>query len=58
MLVQGEGTDAYNVAVCRALGAAFPSPRTLILPGGHMSPVMAMDSFIANMQAFQEAERR
>jgi hypothetical protein len=53
LLVKGEGTDAYNVAVCNTLRASFATARLVELPGGHMCPVVAMDRFLEEMRAFQ-----
>ena len=53
LLVRGEGTDRYNAAISDALAAAFSSVRVVELPGGHMSPVVAMDRFLDEMRTFQ-----
>ena len=55
MLVRGEGTDAYNAAICDALAADFAGARVIELPGGHMSPVVAMDRFLDEVRAFQRS---
>jgi pimeloyl-ACP methyl ester carboxylesterase len=54
MLVRGEGTGAYDAAICDALAAAFTGLRVVELPGGHMCPVVAMDQFLAELRAFQK----
>jgi pimeloyl-ACP methyl ester carboxylesterase len=52
LLVQGEGTERYNVLMVDALARRLPRVRTIVLPGGHLAPVVAMDEFLADMEAF------
>ena len=55
LLVVGEGTDRYNVAVTEALAGSVPSARVVQLPGGHMAPVASKDRFLEEIEAFQRA---
>lgn len=53
LLVVGEGTERYNVAISEALARNLPRVRVVELPGGHMAPAVAQDRFLEEMAKFQ-----
>jgi pimeloyl-ACP methyl ester carboxylesterase len=55
LLIKGEGTERYNAIISDALSRALPTARVVELPGGHLAPVVAMDRFLEEMEAFQAA---
>jgi pimeloyl-ACP methyl ester carboxylesterase len=55
LLIKGEGTEQYNAIISDALSRALPTARVVELPGGHLAPVVAMDRFLGEMEAFQAA---
>jgi pimeloyl-ACP methyl ester carboxylesterase len=55
LLVKGEGSARYDVLMVDALARTLPHVRVVELPGGHLVPVVAMDQFLAEMEAFQLA---
>ena len=58
LLIVGEGTDRYNVAIAEVLGQSLPSARVVELPGGHMAPAIARDRFIEEMEGFHRDAAR
>jgi pimeloyl-ACP methyl ester carboxylesterase len=52
LVIRGEGTDAYNVAVTNTLTRMLPNARLVELPGGHMTLVVSMERFLAEVEAF------
>ena len=58
LLVVGEGTDRYNVAITEALAGSVPGARLVQLPGGHMAPVASKDRFLHEIEAFQRASEQ
>lgn len=55
LLVKGEGTERYNAVIIDALAGTLPNVRVVVLPGGHLAPVVAMDRFLEAMESFQQA---
>jgi pimeloyl-ACP methyl ester carboxylesterase len=58
LLIVGEGTERYNVAIGEVVAQSLPSARVVELPGGHMAPAVARDRFIEEMEGFQRDAAR
>ena len=58
LLVKGQGTEPYNVAITDALAGSLPDVRVVELPGGHMAAVVSMDRFLAEVEGFRAAPPR
>lgn len=58
LLIVGEGTDRYNLAISEVLARTFPSARVVELPGGHMAPAVAKDRFLEEMAVLQSSVDR
>lgn len=52
LLVTGDGTAPYFRRIVDGLARELPAGRVLDLPGGHAAPVVSMDRFLTELEAF------
>lgn len=57
LLIKGEGSGRYDLAMVDTLARLLPNVHVVELPGGHLAPVVAINDLLKVMEAFQRGER-